>query len=277
LERISLLQIVNTEKNDEISAFLTSTFISHTYEVESTQSIVGLWDKIRKTVKVNEDLDFISAMLASGRVMDYRFEIDDLNILNRIINDINTNIKSRKIESADLQKELVHAIITSASISRSEKVENIRDIVDLWVEIKEGMEIKDDLDLIAAILTTGRVMELKIRAGGLDFINNIYMNIKKEILSRTPDLRPTHKELSAAFITSAYVEISKKVEKIRDIVDTWQEVCKELAVKDEWDYISVVLSTGKIRDMDALHIEGHEGLKKIRKKMRTQIKDVVGE
>jgi hypothetical protein len=272
-----LLQIVNTEKNDDISAFLTSTFISHTYEVESTQSIVGLWDNIRRTVKVNENLDYISAMLASGRVMDYRFEIDDLNILNRIISDINTNIKSRKIESADLQKELVFALITSASISRSEKVENIRDIVDLWVEVKEGVEIRDDIDLIASVLTTGRVMELKIRAGGLDFINNIFMNIKKELVGRTPDLIPTQKELSAALLTSAYIEVSKKVEKIRDIVDTWQEVCKEISVKDEWDFISVVLSTGKIRDMDALHIEGHEGLKMIRKKMRAQIKDVVGE
>jgi hypothetical protein len=277
MERICLLQIVDTKKNDEISAFLTSTFISHTYEVESTQSIVTLWDNIRKTVKIKDNLDYVSAMLASGRVMDYRFEISDLNVLNRIITDINTNIVSRKIESSDIQKELVYALITSASISRSEKVENIRDIVDIWVEIKEGMEIKDDMDLIAAVLTTGRVLELKIRAGGLDFINTIYMNIKKELAPQFSGTEITQKELSAAFLTSAYIEISKKVEKIRDIVEAWENVKSDLAIMDQWDYIASILSTGKIKDMDALHIEGHEGIKNINKKIRKQIKDLVGE
>jgi hypothetical protein len=269
--------MVDTKKNDEISAFLTSTFISHTYEVESTQTIVTLWDNIRNTIKLKDELDFISAMLASGRVMDYRFEISDLNVLNRIITDINTNIVSRKIESSDIQKELLYALITSASISRSEKVESIRDIVDLWVEVKEGIEVKDNLDLIAAVLTTGRVMELKIRAGGLDFINTIYMNIKKELTPQLSGAEITQKELSSALLTSAYIEISKKVEKIRDIVEAWENIRSDLAVKDQWDYIASILSTGKIRDMDAMHIEGHEGIRKINKKIRKQIKDVVGE
>lgn len=272
-----MLRIVDTQKNNEVSAFLTSTFISHTYEVESTQAIVTLWDNIRKTVKVKDNLDFISAVLANGRVMDYRFEINDLNILNRIITDIHTNIVSRKIESSDIQKELLYAFITSASISRSEKVENIRDIVDLWVEVKEGLEIKDDLDLIAAVLSTGRLMELKIRAGGLDFINTIYMNLKKELSPQLSGSELTQKELSAAFLTSAYIEISKKVEKIRDIIEAWENVRSDLAVNDQWDYIASILSTGKIKDMDAMHIEGHEGIKKINKKIRKQIKDLVGE
>jgi hypothetical protein len=272
-----MLHIIDTSKTDEISAFLTTTFISHTYEVESTTAIVQLWDDLRKNVKLKEDLDYVSAMLATGRVMDYRFEIKDLNFLHSIINDINTNILSRKIESADLQKELVYAHITSASISRSEKVENIREIIDLWMQIKEGLEINDDLDLVAAILTTGRIMELKIRAGGLDFINTIYMNLKKELASQLAGTEITQKELVAAFLTAAYIEISKKVEKIRDIVDAWENVRSGLVIKTQWDYIAAILSTGKIKDMDAMHIEGHEGIKKINKKIRAQIKSVVGE
>jgi len=272
-----LLPIIDTTKTDEISAFLTTTFISHSYEVESTKAIVELWDNLRNNVKLKEDLDYISAMLATGRVMDYRFEIKDLNFLHSIINDINTNILSRKIESADLQKELVYAHITSASISRSEKVENIREIIDLWMQIKEGLVINDDLDLVAAILTTGRIMELKIRAGGLDFINTIYLNIKKELASKLSGSDITQKELVAAFLTAAYIEISKKVEKIRDIVDAWENVRSDLVVKTQWDYIAAILATGKIKDMDAMHIEGHEGIKKINKKIRTQIKSIVGE
>lgn len=272
-----MLKIVDTSKTDVISAFLTTTFISHTYEVESTQAIVDLWDNLRKNVNLKEDLDYISAMLATGRVRDYRFEIENMNFLQTIINDINTNIQSRKIESADLQRELVYAHLTSVSISRSDKVENIREIVDLWMQIKEGIEINDDLDLIAAILTTGRIMELKIKAGGLEFINTIFMNLKKELSSQLAGSAITQKEISAAFLTSAYIEISKKVEKIRDIVDAWENIRKGLKIKDEWDYIASILSTGKIKDMDAMHIEGHEGIKKINKKIRTQIKSLVGE
>lgn len=272
-----MLKIVDTTKTDDISAFLTITFISHTYEVESTQAIVDLWDNLRKNVKLKEDLDYISAMLASGRVRDYRFEIDNMNFLQTIINDINTNIQSRKIESADLQRELMFAHITAVSISRSEKVENIREIVDLWMQIKEGIEINDDLDFIAAILTTGRIMELKIKAGGLDFINTIFMNLKKELSSQLAGSKITQEEISAAFLTSAYIEISKKVEKIRDIVEAWEHIRSGLKIKDQWDYIASILSTGKIKDMDAMHIEGHEGIKKINKKIRFQIKEVVGE
>jgi hypothetical protein len=276
-EMVYMMQIIDTSEMDEISAFLTSTFIAHTYEVESTPAIVALWDRLRNNVKLKDELDYISAMLATGRIMDYRMEIEDLNTLNRIITDINTNIIGRKIESSDIQKELIYALITSSSISRSEKVENIRDIVDLWVQIMEGIEIKDDLDLIAAILTTGRIMELKIRAGGLDFINTIFLNLRKELEPRISGAQITKKELSAALLTSAYIEVSKKVEKIRDIADAWQRVCEDISVESQWDYISVILSTGKIRDMDAMHIEGHEGLRKINEKIREQIRTIVGE
>jgi hypothetical protein len=245
--------------------------------VESTQVIVALWDRLRKNVKLKDELDYISAMLATGRVMDYSMEIEDLETLNKIIADINTNIIGRKIESSDIQKELIYALITSSSISRSEKVENIRDIVDLWVQLTEGIEIKDDLDLIAAILTTGRIMELKIRAGGLDFINTIFLNLKKELEPRLSGAQITRKELSAALLTAAYIEVSKKVEKIRDIAEAWQMICKNISIDSSWDYISVILSTGKIKDMDAMHIEGHEGLQNINEKIREEIKAVVGE
>lgn len=274
---VNLLEIIDTSDANEISAFLTTTFISHSYEVESTQSIVKLWDNIRKTVKLKDELDYISAGLAVGRIMDYRFEIEDIDIINSVINDIHTNIKIRKIESEDLQRELIFALLTSASISRSEKVETLRDIVDLWMEVKEGIEIKDEQDLIAAILTTGRIMELKVRAGGLEFINDIFMNMKKELEQKASDMAITKKEIAAAFIASAYVEISKKVEKIRDIVDSWLSICSQISVEDQWDYITIILSTGKIRDMDAMHIMDAESLKNTHDKIRTQIKNVAVE
>lgn len=272
-----MLKIIDTSSMDEVSAFLTTTFVQHSYEVESTQTIVQLWDKLRKSIDLKDDLGFISAVLATGRIMDYKIEIDDRDVLKTIINDIHTNIIGRKIESRDLQKELLAALITSASISRSEKVENIRDIVDLWVELKDGLEIKDDFDVIAAILTTGRIVELKIRAGGFSFINDVYLTIKAEISKFKLGMTISIKEIGAAFITSAYIEISRKVEKIRDIVDYWMKFNEKISVDDQWDFIAVILSTGKIKDMDAQHIQIHEGLGNLNEKIREQIEVIVGE
>jgi hypothetical protein len=119
-------------------------------------------------------------------------------------------------------------------------------------------------------------MELKIRAGGTDFINNIYSNIKKEFDQQASGMTITQKELVAAFLTSAYIEISTKVEKIRDIVDFWLQICNDISVEDQWDYVSVILSTGKIKDMDALHIQGHEGLRDVKDKIKSHIQKIAG-
>ncbi|UCF08349.1 MAG: hypothetical protein JSW28_01270, partial [Thermoplasmata archaeon] len=102
-ERVNMQNIIDTSNLDEISAFLTTTYISHSYEVESTANIISLWDSLRKNVSIKADLDHISALLATGRIMDYGFEIKDPNIFNSIITDINKNMETRNLESKDLQ------------------------------------------------------------------------------------------------------------------------------------------------------------------------------
>jgi hypothetical protein len=275
MERIYMVQIIDTSNKDEISAFLATTLVQHSYTVESTQSIVELWDDTRRSVELKENMDYVSALLGTGRVMDYGFEIMSPNIINTIVIDINKNIAGREIQSSDLQKELACALITSAGISRSEKVETIREIVDLWVEIKDGIAIKDDLDLIAAILTTGRIMELKARVEGFAFINGIFESIRRELDQHASGKTITKKELAAAFITSAYIEISPKVEKIRDMVDAWLKISDQISVTDSLDYITMILSTGKIKDMDAQHIVGHENLINATDKMKSELMKVV--
>jgi hypothetical protein len=194
-----------------------------------------------------------------------------------VINDIKTDLMGRKIESTEIQKELTAALIASADISKSKEVESIRHIVDAWLQIKDGIVIKDDMDLIAAILTTGRIMEPKIKAGGLDFINSIFLNIRKELDQHASGYTITQRELAAALITSSYVEISPKVEKIRDMVSTWLRIRDQISLDDQWDYIAMILSTGKIKDMDAMHIMDNEEMKDMNDKIRSQLKDVVGE
>ena len=51
----------------------------------------------------------------------------------------------------------------------------------------------------------------------------------------------------------------------------------KISVQDQWDYISTILSTGRIKDMDAQHFLASEKIENIGKKIRKHIKKVVGE
>ncbi len=272
-----MVQIIDTGNPDEVSAFLTTTFISHSYEVESTSSIVSLWDNIRNNITLQDDMDYISAILATGRIMDYRYEIKDPDIVNTIISDINKNLSGRTITRADFQRELVSAFITAASISRTEEVEHIREIVNLWTIVTEKLPLNDELDLIAGILSIGRIMELKINIKGYQVINDIFISIRSELGQHATANQIGQKELSAAFVTAAYIEVSPKVEKIRDIVETWMQIGETLNVQNHWDYIASILTTGRIRDMNAQHMLAHDDLSMIYQKIREQIKGIVGE
>jgi hypothetical protein len=244
--------------------------------VESASLIAKIWNELRNIVNVKEDTDFIATLLTTGSIMDFGIEIPDLNICNTAIFDINRNMVMRNIESKDLQKELVLALVASAVISRSEEVEKTKEIVNLWVSIKDTLAISDDLDVIAAILVTGRIMELKINMEGQQNLIEAYEKIRTELRERSLDMTITQKELTAAIITSANVESTRKVEKVADIVDTWLSICNLISIEDHWDYISYVLSTGRIRDMDSKTVLDRDNLKSIKDEMRGELEKVAG-
>jgi hypothetical protein len=87
----------------------------------------------------------------------------------------------------------------------------------------------------------------------------------------------SRRELTAAFITAAYIEISNKVEKIRDIVDTWLSICQRITVENKVDYISMILSTGRIKDMDAQHYMDQDSLMELIEKIKTQVAQAMGQ
>ena len=120
-------------------------------------------------------------------------------------------------------------------------------------------------------------MELKINVKGFQVISDVFVSIRSELGHRASQIEIGQKELAAAFITSAYIEISPKVEKIRDIVEMWAQIAEQLPITDQWDYIASILTTGRIRDMNAQHILAREDLGNIYTKIREQIKSVVGE
>ena len=57
----------NVTKNDIAMAKLVSSYIALSLKLEGPDEIIDMWDKLRKEVVLSDDLDFIIALMISGR------------------------------------------------------------------------------------------------------------------------------------------------------------------------------------------------------------------
>ena len=60
--------------------------------------------------------------------------------------------------------------------------------------------------------------------------------------------------LSTCTLTSAYIEISPKLEKYKDILTTWQSLKRFTESAKRSEIIAIILFAGKIRDIDSMHL-----------------------
>ena len=73
--------------------------------------------------------------------------------------------------------------------------------------------------------------------------------LKKEMEGVTLD-RLGAKEMAVLLLAVAFVELTPKVEKFRDIVRIWLDLRKTIELKDDRDVVGVILLSGKVRDFD---------------------------
>ncbi len=248
-----MVGIINTKKNDDISALLTVAFISHTDKVESTRSIVDMWDEVRKTLALRSEIDQISALLATGRIMDLKKEIGSQKFIptvQELISAIAADMEKRCHFDKISDSQFVSALLTSAYISHTSEIETINSIIDQWEKINNELNLKDGIDLIAAILTTGRIKEEKYQINNIGQILDVYRLIGDMLRKLVGDRTITQKDIAAAFLTNASIEISPKVEKIQNIIELWQKLEKQLIIRDEVDYTVTLLTYGRVRDIN---------------------------
>ena len=150
----------------------------------------------------------------------------------------------------DDTRDVCAALITTASISSSYKVESTKDIIVLWNDLRKNLLIKNDLDYIAVILSLGRIVDLQA-----DQINvNELQSIVTDFRNKLDDLSDFQQQMSftdigAAYLTMACVSHSHEVESIISIVNHWDEVRKSIPINDHIDLASAVLATGRIMDL----------------------------
>lgn len=255
-----MTQIIDTSNADDISAFITAALISHTNKVESTRSIVDIWDDLRKNLEVENNLDFLSVLLGLGRLLDIKEQLSELKfieMLNEISKSILKDLEKRGHEPDINDTKFITAMISSACISRSEGIETVNEIIEKWEEINREIIIETDLDILAAVLTIGKIIENRYELEDVFEIVKIYNQIKEHLFEFFDEREVEQIHIAAAFLANAYIEVEQKVERIQAIIIYWLEVQKELVVDDKIDYISSILTYGRIRDLNSqFHLAG---------------------
>ena len=232
-------------------AFISAACISRSYKVESSRNTVSLFMDISGALDIGTPNDIVSSILTSGRLLDLAIEVKNPDS----IKDVYGNFRSVIDESAGESdvNSLWAALLASASVSQSSKVETIRETVAIWSEYRGKLPDTDPLDGVAVILARGRIIDLASTSLSFAEILATVENIKSELVVsgvREAGLN----EIGAAFIAAAYITVTSKVETLKDIVATWKQVTELLDIQDDVDFSCALLTSGNVTDLNAMSI-----------------------
>jgi hypothetical protein len=237
------------DRRDVCAALLTMASITSSYKVESTKDIIQLWDDLRANIPINDDMDYISVLLSIGRISDLQADQINVQELQNIVSGFRSKLTELSTTPGGFT-DLGAAYITMSCVSHSNEIESTGSILTLWEEIRSKVPIKDELDFASSVLATGRIMDLRADVKSPELLTEIVTNIRTELENQGFTIMD-FKELSILLLAASIVELSPKVEKYRDIVKSWSELKGRIKVSDIKDIVSLILFSGKIRDMDA--------------------------
>jgi len=254
-----------------VVAYLTQACVSHSYKVETIKDITEIWKDLHHGLQMRDDMDLVCGILACGRIMDLKEEINTAPPINNIIRNLRLELEKENIIPNSSDKEFMYAHICSAVVENTSRVMAVRDIIQTWMEIRNTIVLEKPLDLICGFLTEGRILELQVEIEDSDSVKNIFGLLHNELQESIGDLKIGDNELAAAIITAAYVEITPKLEKIRDIITTWEWAKDNIEINDKIDLMAAILAAGRIKDLDAKHMLLQESLSEIIQRIRGRI------
>lgn len=163
--------------NDIASAIIASAVTDLSNKVESTKEIIDLWDEMRRMDIIQNNNDYLTALLVTSRINDLKKEIKHTGGLSVIIENfqnlllnIEPNLKVSKID-------LAAAHLTIAVITQTPEIESHGQILAIWRKIKEELELNNtDFDIIVSILTGGLIKNMTIKLD-IEYIKEIFTRI----------------------------------------------------------------------------------------------------
>jgi hypothetical protein len=259
-----MVENVSVEKGDLIAAYMTTAHVASSYKVESTKTIVDGWNKFRQMAQGWDDLDFLATLLSLPSVFGTaELNPDDENALNQVVNQIGLmkeELTKENISTVE-KEDLAVAFLTNASVAHSKGLSSRKATIQQYQEIKGLVKLEDNRDMLASFLTISRIMDVKKHPVSPDLVKEMFDGMRSEVEKGLDDSMRAVLEngfgdnlMATCSLTAAYIEISPKVEKYKDIMQTWSSLLDHTLSPNPSETISVVLFSGKIRDLDSMHL-----------------------
>jgi len=259
-----MVEHVSVERSDLIAAYMTTASVASSYKVESTKTIVEGWSNFRKLVTGWDELDFLATLLSIPSVFGTaELDPEDDSAMQQVINQIKLMKEEMTKEGITTvtEKELTIAFLANASVSHSKGLSSRRAVISHFKEINDLVAVETNEDLLAAYLAIARIMDVKKHPVEPDIIKEMYDGMRTEVEKGLDASFKTVLEqgfgdniMATCILTAAYIEISPKVEKYKDIMQTWQSLLEHTTSPEPSETIAIVLFSGKIRDIDSMHL-----------------------
>jgi hypothetical protein len=157
------------------------------------------------------------------------------------------------------------ALIASCLVAKSDKIESTHFAVDLWSELRDKLAIETRFDYLVAILSVGRLLDLRIdKKNYIDQVIESQDIIKHELVlhltypilgekNGTEMLANAYivrlNDIAAAMMASAITDLSEKVETSKEIIELWGKIRDMEIVKNNNEYLTSLFVTSRINDL----------------------------
>ena len=260
--------IINIGYKEYSSAIITSAFVSRLDKVETTRYLTNLYREVSNTLTIKDEVDYISAILATGRVLDLKIENGALieginNLVNRFRDSVTTALTSPIIGTKDREgaekliktyvvndNDIASALLTTSYVFLTHEIETIKKITELWSIIRNTQIVQHKLDYLAAILATGKIRDLKSKVNVPIEIKQIILDLKRIATQRYKIKFENldQRDISCGLITAAYVSITPPIETNSQILDLWNNTRANAKLgNSDLDFLVAILICGLIR------------------------------
>jgi hypothetical protein len=168
--------------NDAASALLAAAYTSVSEKVESSKELIDIWNELRKIDLVNDNNEYLMALLASSRLNDLKQIIDSGGGIELILDSFRKLVLSIQPDLRVTKRDIAAAHLTIATVSQSIEIESNAQVLKTWELIKKEFAIEDDdFHIVTSILVSGLILNRTSKLN-LEDIKYIYEGSKKRLL-----------------------------------------------------------------------------------------------
>ncbi len=167
--------------NDAASALLAAAYTSVSEKVESSKELIDLWLELRKMDMVDDNNEYLIALLASSRLNDLKQIIDAGGGIELILDSFRKLVLSIQPDLKVTKRDIAAAHLTIAMVSQSIEIESNAQVLKIWDLIKKEFPIEDDdFNIVSSILAGGLILNRTLKLN-LEDIKYIYEGVKKRL------------------------------------------------------------------------------------------------